>query len=149
MKNKTIRCLGAVSLMALAIGPAALAQSYSVTSHTISGGGGRSTNGQFTVAGTIGQHDASNAMTNGQYSATGGFWVMPQVIQTPGAPTLAIVRAGPGQATISWTPATPGFVLQENLNLGTTNWVNSPSGATNPITVNAVPPRKFYRLFKP
>lgn len=148
MKNKTIRCLGAVSLMALAIGPAALAQSYSVTSHTISGGGGRSTNGQFTVAGTIGQHDASNAMTNGQYSATGGFWVMPQVLQTPGAPTLEIARTSPGLATISWSPPTPGFVLQESLNL-TSGWTNSVSGATNPITVNAVPPRKFYRLFKP
>ena len=134
--------------MALAIGPAALAQSYSVTSHTIAGGGGSSTNGQFTVAGTIGQHDASNAMTNGQYSATGGFWVMPQVVQTTGAPTLAIARTGPGLATISWSPATPGFVLQESLNL-TGGWTNSVSGATNPISVNAVPPRKFYRLFKP
>lgn len=135
--------------MALAICPVALAQSYSVTSHTIAGGGGSSTNGQFAIAGTIGQHDASSRMTNGQYSATGGFWVMPQVIQVTGAPTLAIVRAGPDLATISWTPNTAGFVLQENLNLGTTNWINSVSGATNPITVNAVPPRKFYRLFKP
>jgi hypothetical protein len=39
--------------------------------------------------------------------------------------------------------------MQENLNLGTTNWVNSPSGATNPVVVPATLPKKFYRLFKP
>ncbi len=125
-------------------------QSYSVSSHTIAGGGGSSTNGQFTIAATIGQHDASNALTNGQYSVTGGFWVLPQAVQTPGAPTLTIAPATPGNATISWTPSTPGFVLQENSDLSTTNWINSPSGATNPITVPATAvPGKFYRLFKP
>ena len=88
-------------------------------------------------------------MTNGQYSVTGGFWVMPSAVQVVGAPTLNITPASPGFATVSWTPTTPGFVLQENLNLGTTNWVNSPSGATNPVVVPATVPKKFYRLFKP
>jgi hypothetical protein len=50
---------------------------------------------------------------------------------------------------LSWSPSTPGFVLQENLSLTTTNWVNSPSGATNPISVPAALPAKFYRLHKP
>ncbi len=35
------------------------------------------------------------------------------------------------------------------MNLGTTNWVNSPSMATNPIAVPASGPVKFYRLYKP
>ena len=35
------------------------------------------------------------------------------------------------------------------MNLGTTNWVNSPSVATNPIAVLAGSPAKFYRLYKP
>jgi len=39
-------------------------------------------------------------------------------------------------------------VLQENLNLATTNWVNSISGATNPIVVPASLQKKFYRLHK-
>jgi hypothetical protein len=65
------------------------------------------------------------------------------------APRLSIVPASSGNATISWAPATPGYVLQENLNLATTNWINSPSGATNPIAVPVTLPAKFYRLFKP
>ena len=88
-------------------------------------------------------------MTNGQYSVTGGFWALPIAIQIVGAPTLTIVPATPGNATISWTPNTPGFVLQETLSLSPTNWINSPSGATNPIVVAATLPTKFFRLFKP
>ena len=125
------------------------AQSYAIDRFTVAGGGGTSTNGPFSVSGTLGQHDAGGAMTNGQYSASGGFWVLPVAVQTAGAPQLTIVPAAPGQATISWTPATPGFVLQETPGLAPSNWVNSASGATNPVTVPATGPSKFYRLRKP
>jgi hypothetical protein len=103
----------------------------------------------YSVSGTIGQPDAGPKMTNGQYSVTGGFWALPTAIQTEGAPTLTIVPAGAGQAQISWTPDTPGFVLQETLSLAPTNWVDSVSGSTNPVVVPATVPTKFYRLFKP
>jgi len=129
--------------------PALHAQTYAIDWYKIAGGGGTSTGGVYSVSGTVGQPDASGPLTNGQYSVTGGFWVLPQAVQVAGAPTLSIVPAAPGHATVSWTPATAGFVLQENLNLGTTNWVNSPSVATNPITVPASGPVKFYRLYKP
>jgi len=66
-----------------------------------------------------------------------------------GLPMLTIVRGAPGQATISWAPNTVGFVLQERTNLNAGNWNNSPSGATNPVTVPATLPRKFYRLRQP
>jgi hypothetical protein len=124
-------------------------QSYSIDWFTIDGGGGTSTGGVYSVSGTIGQPDAGVTMTNGQYSVTGGFWALPTAVPTPGAPTLTIVPAMPGQATISWTPNTTGFVLQETWVLSPANWTNSPSGSTNPITVPATPPMKFYRLFKP
>ena len=103
----------------------------------------------YAVSGTIGQPDAGGPMTNGQFSVTGGFWVLPTAVQTVGAPTLKIAPAAPGQATVSWTPATPGFVLQESLALTSGSWTNSVSGATNPVVVPAVLSKKFYRLFKP
>src|SRR5690349_23718994 len=99
-------------LLAMAACPAN-AQSYSIDWHTIDGGGGTSTGGVYSVSGTIGQPDAGVTMTNGPYAITGGFWALPTAIQVGGAPTLTIVSAAPGQATISWAPATPGFVLQE------------------------------------
>jgi hypothetical protein len=125
------------------------AQPYYIDWHTIDGGGGTSTGGVYSVSGTIGQPDASTTpMTNGQYAVTGGFWSL-YAIQTPGAPVLTIVPAGPGQATVSWAPNTPGFVLQQSLSLSLANWTNSPSGSTNPINIPAAGGAKFYRLHKP
>ena len=124
-------------------------QSYEIAWWTVDAGGGISTNGQFTLSGTMGQPDAGAPMTNGQYSLTGGFWALPTAVQTEGAPTLTIVPATPGYATVSWTPGTPGFVLQETLSLVPPAWNNSPSGETNPVVVPATLPTKFYRLRKP
>ncbi len=128
---------------------AAFGQSYSIDWHTIDGGGGTSTGSVYSVSGTIGQPDAGGPMTNVQYAVTGGFWALPTAVQGINAPTLTIVPATPGNATISWMPNTPGFALQETLVLSPANWTNSLSGATNPIIVPATLPTKFYRLFKP
>jgi hypothetical protein len=125
------------------------AQSFSVSWFKIAGGGGTCANGPYSLSGTSSQHDAGGPMTNGQYSVTGGFWALPTAVQTLGAPTLIIVRATAGQVTISWSPNTPGYVLQETLSLSPTNWTFSSSGTNNPVTVPAQLASKFYRLFKP
>ena len=130
-------------------GSAIHAQTFAIKWHTIDGGGGTSTGGVYSVSGTIGQPDAGGPMTNGQYSVTGGFWTLPGAVPVTNAPTLTIAPATPGQTTISWTPATPGFVLQETWVLSPANWTNSLSGATNPVVVPTTWPTKFYRLFKP
>lgn len=127
----------------------AVAQTYSLNWATIDGGGGKSTGGVFTVHGTIGQPDAGRPMTGGAFAVTGGFWALPVAVQTPGAPTLTIVRVNATQARVSWSPNTPGFVLQESATLAPPNWVNSPSAAANPVTVTSGPNAKFYRLRKP
>jgi hypothetical protein len=77
------------------------------------------------------------------------YLALDNVSVVPRLPTLTITPTAPGQGTISWTPATPGYVLQEGLSLSPTSWTNSPSGATNPITVSVTLPMKFYRLFHP
>jgi hypothetical protein len=144
--NKLI--CGMVASCVLAAGAAA--QSYAITWSTIDGGGGTSTGGVYSVSGTIGQPDAGATMTNGQYSVTGGFWALPTAIQTPGAPTLTIGKGAPGFALLSWTPATgTNWVLQESPSLTAGTWTNSPSGWTNPVTVPATLPTRFYRLFRP
>ena len=127
----------------------AAAQNFSIDWHTIDGGGGTSTGGVYSVSGTIGQSDAGGPMTGGPYSLVGGFWALPIAVQSSNAPALNIVPAAPGFATISWTPATPGFVLQVSATLTPPAWTNAPSGAANPVTVPAGLPARFYRLFKP
>ena len=145
-KLPALRKLGFVAVF-VAIGLTAGAQ-YSINWFKVSGGGGTSTNGQLSVSGTVGQHDAGGSMSGNGFKVTGGFWVLPVAVPVVGAPTLAVVPGNPGQATVFWTPATPGWVLQEGPEI-TGAWTNSPSGATNPVSVPAALPRKFFRLFKP
>ncbi len=121
---------------------------FAVNWFKIAGGGGGS-GGIRPLVGTIGQADAGGPLTGARFSVVGGFWALPVVVQVPGAPTLKIVRASPGFATFSWTPNTLGFVLQQASSLSPADWTNAPSGATNPITVPAGSPAKFYRLTKP
>jgi hypothetical protein len=82
-RKKRITC----GLLALASAMLAYGQDYSITWHTMDGGGGTSTGGVYSATGTIGQPDASLApMTNGQYSLVGGFWALPVAVQTTNAP---------------------------------------------------------------
>ena len=91
-----------------------MAQSYPIDWYAIDGGGGTSTNGPYSLTGAIGQAGTGGPMTNAKYSLTGGFWVLPAVVQEPGAPILTVAPAAPGFALISWTPNTAGFGLSRN-----------------------------------
>ncbi|GBC93731.1 hypothetical protein HRbin15_02233 [bacterium HR15] len=58
---------------------------YDLTWWTIDSGGITfATGGTFTLGATIGQPDASNALTGGAFSLTGGFWFTPACIPTNG-----------------------------------------------------------------
>lgn len=128
------------------------AQPYSISRYKVSGGGGTSSNGQYSVSGTIGQHDAGTAMTGGNYSVTGGFWAL-YAVQTPGSPTLTITCSG-NSATVAWPASATGFLLQTNPNPGTTAWGNyggtvSTSNGTNSITITPPTGNLFFRLLYP
>ena len=130
----------------------AKAQSYSIDWYKIAGGGGTSTNGQYSLIGTIGQPDASGALKGGNYSVTGGFWSL-YAIQTPGAPLLTITYAG-NKAIVSWPSPSTGFVLQTNSNLVTGTWGNyggivGDNGTIKTETNSAPIGKLFFRLAHP
>ncbi|MFG0259369.1 MAG: GC-type dockerin domain-anchored protein [Phycisphaerales bacterium JB041] len=50
------------------------AQSYEVSWNSIDNGGGTSAGGGYTLAGTIGQHDAGPTIAGGGFTLSGGFW---------------------------------------------------------------------------
>jgi hypothetical protein len=144
----TIAFLGAALLA-----PSARAQStnYSISWHTIAGGGGTSSGGNYSVSGTIGQ-PATASMSGGSYSLTGGFWSIIAAVQTPGAPLLNITHTGK-EATVSWVAPASGFVLEESPNLNT-GWSVSPTTlSTNNGIISATVPTgsgyQFYRLHSP
>jgi hypothetical protein len=124
------------------------AQTYSIDWYKIAGGGGTSTGGVYSVSGTIGQPDASGAMTGGSYSLTGGFWAL-YAVQTPGAPLLTIAHSG-SQAIVSWPSSVSGWTLQTNLNLATGTWGNYTGNTSNNSATNSPPNGNlFFRLIQP
>src|SRR5450759_1056845 len=116
--------------------PTLHAQNFALDWFTIAGGGGTSTGGVYSVSGTIGQPDASGAMTGGNYSLTGGFWSLISVVQTAGAPTLTITYAG-NQTIVSWSPSVTGWTLQTNNNLATGTWGNYLGAVSNNRLTNS------------
>jgi hypothetical protein len=75
-------------------------------------------------------------------------------VQTPGAPRLSLASdLQLGTATISWPSSASGFILQQNSDLTTTNWVTAPQSITDNgtlkfILINQLVGRQFYRLMK-
>ena len=138
----------------LSTGPNVRAQSYSLDWFTIDGGGGTSTGGLYSVSGTIGQPDAGH-MSGGNYSLDGGFWGIIAVVQTPGAPSLAIRRTSTNTVALSWPSPSTGFTLQQNADgLATLNWSNvlttpSDNGTTKTLIVNPATGNRLYRLVHP
>jgi hypothetical protein len=135
-------------LFGLLIPTIGLAQQYSIGWYKVAGGGGTSTGGLYQVSGTIGQHDASGAMSGGGYSLTSGFWSL-YAMQTPGLPFLTISRSG-NSAVVSW-PNTGSYNLQTNGNLHASRWmvfggpVNTANG-TNSVTITPPTGNLFFRL---
>jgi hypothetical protein len=135
-------------LFGLLIPAIGFAQPYSIGWYKVAGGGGTSTGGTYQVSGTIGQPDASSAMTGGGYSLTGGFWSL-YAVQTPGLPFLSISHLG-SSVVVSW-PDTGSYNLQTNGNLTASGWtvfggtVNTANG-TNRVTITPPTGNLFFRL---
>src|SRR5207247_8056308 len=105
------------------------------------------------VSGSIGQPDASGAMTGGNYSITGGFWSLISVVQTAGLPNLLITRAG-NSVIVSW-PNTGSYTLQQNSNLAalagwtTSGYTITTANGTNSAAIAPPVGNLFFRLKQP
>jgi len=125
---------------------------YSIGWSRLAGGGGTSSSGQYSVTGTVGQHDAGGPMTGGNYSLTGGFWSLMSAVQTPGAPTLYISHSA-GTVTVYWQDVS-GWSLQQNGSLTTpANWTAgsgiTTANGTNYLSLVSPAGSLFFRLSHP
>jgi hypothetical protein len=140
--------------LALLIGSiTAHAQSYSITSRAIAGGGGTSSGGAYAVTGAIAQPEASVASTGGSYSLSGGFFGQYMALQQTGAPHL-IIRGVGANVQVVWGSNVPGWVLQSNsTDLANANWIDvvgtpTVSGPEQFLQFAAGSGRVFFRLRK-
>ena len=94
-------------------------------------------------------------MSGSGYTLNGGFWSLPSLVQTPGAPLLTIVLTATNTAIVSWPSPATGFSLQQNTNnISSLNWSNvsvgiQDNGTIKYLIVNPPAGNRFYRLFKP
>lgn len=143
-----------IPIFALLIPFLSEAQPFSISWYKVAGGGGNSagTNGTavFSVSGTVGQPDASPALTGGQFAVTGGYWSLISAVPTPGAPALTITLQGTS-VVVSW-PNYGNFTLQQNNNLAVpSGWVTSSyaittNGSIDNITIPSPTGALFFRL---
>jgi hypothetical protein len=73
---------------------------FTITKSVISGGGGRSTGGTFTLDGTIGQPIAGTSSTGGTFDLKGGFWTPSSVVETASIGGRVITSTGRGLADV-------------------------------------------------
>ena len=97
------------------------------------------------ILGGYSSSPVSGNKTSPQYGAS-DFWVIK--LEMP-RPELTIARLGQ-QLVLSWPSSSPGFVLEKNSNLATTNWTGAGAtpmddGTTKSVTVDATG-SLFYRL---
>ena len=148
--KKIIFSLSAWLLLAITV----RAQPYSIGWFTIDGGGGTSTGSVYSVSGTVGQPDATQApMTGGNYSLTGGFWAL-YAVQSSTAPLLSIKITSTNTAMVYWTSPSPGYNLQVSTSLGTPNWATpvetvQDNGTIKYIIVNPPSGNRYFRLKNP
>jgi hypothetical protein len=129
------------------------AQSFSINWSTIDGGGGISTSGGYSLSGTIGQPDAGMTFSGGNFSVSGGFWVL-SVLQSPGAPLLTMFRTATNTLVLSWPSPSTGFYVQQTTNLNGAVWTTpsetiNDNGTNKVMVVNPPAGNRFYRLVKP
>ena len=150
MKALMRRLIAGAAMVAAAA--AVNGQNYNLDWSSVDGGGGTSTGGVYVVSGTIGQADAGS-MSGGVYALDGGFWSLVSVVQTPGAPLLAIYPTPTNAVLVVWPSPSTGYSLQQNGDVNTTNWVGVPqtpsdNGTVKSILVSPASGRTFYRLVK-
>lgn len=142
-------------VLALVLGATALSvfgQHYRIDWYKIAGGATASAGGAYELNGTVGQSDASGALSGGNYSLTGGFWSLISVVQTPGMPPLYISASG-STVTVYWQNVS-GCALQQNGNcLAPTGWSACPyspatSNGTNYVNIPCTGGNLFFRLCK-
>ena len=148
MKRRLILILGLIQFV-FCFSSRSLAQNYSISWYKAAGGGGTSTNGLYSLSGTIGQPDASGAMTGGDWALTGGFWSLISVAQTAGAPALYIGRSGQ-TITVFWQNV-GNWTLQQNGSLAApSGWGNcsgiTTSNGTNYLAIPNPAGNQYFRL---
>lgn len=126
---------------------------FAVDRSVISSGGGTSTNGAFSITGTLGQPDAGPRLTGGVFTVDGGFWGAVTLQQTPGAPLLTLQHLKvSGTLFFSWPITAESYVLDSSPLVGpAASWTPVSAsvqldGQHRTVTLPQQPGQRYFRL---
>src|SRR6478672_2069536 len=117
--KRIMKRLFTLSLLGLAAYQA-LAQ-YNFDFFTLTGGAGISTGGVYMANVTVGE-PFTGTVTGGPYRLDAGFWSIVTATQTSGDPALTVVLTSATTVLVCWPSASIDFILEQNPDLGTSNW---------------------------
>jgi len=120
------------------------AQPFSLDWHSIGGGGGTSTGGDFSVQGTIGQPD-TGVLAGGGFTVAGGF---PGFHVVPAGPVMLTIQwLANDQVQVSWPTGDADWVLEAATSLApATTWQAVTARGAASYSAPAVAPARFFRL---
>ncbi len=149
MKIKSL-IISFLPVLGEALAPRVSAQGYSIDWYNIVGGGGTSSAGEYTISGTIGQAD-TGTMAAGSFALIGGFWSLVAGVSAPGNPVLTFTLSSTNTILVCWPSTSTNFVLQQNSDLGSTNWVNvgvtaADNGSVRCVAINPARGTLLFRL---
>ncbi len=148
MKKQNIVPFRSLALFTLLLAASCGQAQFAIDWFTLDGGGGQSSGGPYTLAGTIGQPDAVMS-SGGTYTLQGGFWAG---VTAESAPALRILRDSTN-VVLAWPNPATGFQLQESTSLTTPDWtdVNTVPAVVSgekQVSQPIAPAARFYRLRK-
>jgi len=74
MLNKRFKYKKIIALLIFGLAASQALAQYQMNKYSINNGGGKISGGSYEIKSSIGQVDASNTLSNGNYSLNGGFW---------------------------------------------------------------------------
>lgn len=157
--NSIATCLAAwIAFAGLfsATAPAAISAGFELKSTAFTTGAGTAANPVFTLT-LRGPASFRGTTADGRFTLHGGFPGV-QLVQTPGAPRLAILATATG-FRLQWSAAFTGFRLQTTASLTEPHWTDVSAPATEVSGMMSVEilqppgapaaPMKFFRLMRP
>jgi hypothetical protein len=129
---------------------AAQSQIFTIDYFVLSGGGGASSNAEFSVTGVIGQADAGPRLAGGPFSLDAGFSSVTAASIPAIRPVLSINKSGP-TVTLLWSSMSAGFVLERTASLVLPiSWQPAPApeivGSNNTVILTSPQSTMFFRL---
>jgi hypothetical protein len=130
-----------------------LCAQYQINWSTHDSGGGASTGGAYTLAGTVGQPDAG-AASGGAYTLAGGFWSAFSEAE-PETPPVLRIELTSTRALLFWLNPSTGYQLQQSTSLAPAAWTDVLTvpeivGAEKRVTLaREAAGERYFRLRKP